>query len=144
MPREGTRSATGNSKPRVFPVVDTTPVIKRAKAVKKKAEPQPKKEKAPAVKTSKPVGVKKRAAPKKESGVAKKVKAAAKKVEKKADKKEKVMTLPSYPRRVALQKDIHPVLYREHGGDGPTPHRSILSEVKPKAAPKKKEPVVAK
>ncbi|KAK0629016.1 hypothetical protein B0T17DRAFT_174260 [Bombardia bombarda] len=67
MAREGTRSATGNSKPRVFPVVDTTPAIKRTtkpKTVKKVAEPKPVK--------AKPVGVTKKA-PKKEPTVVKKV-----------------------------------------------------------------------
>lgn len=71
MAREGTRSATGNSKPRVFPVVDTEPAVKRTtkpKVVKKVAEPKPTSRAA-----AKPVGVtKKKAAPKKE-GVAKKV-----------------------------------------------------------------------
>ena len=71
MPREGTRSATGNSKPRVFPVVDTAPAVKRTTA-------KPKTTKAPATtktKTAaKPTGVtKKKADPKKESTVAKKV-----------------------------------------------------------------------
>ncbi|KAI6375409.1 hypothetical protein MCOR25_002975 [Pyricularia grisea] len=31
MPREGTRSATGNSRPRVFQTVDTAPTINRRK-----------------------------------------------------------------------------------------------------------------
>jgi hypothetical protein len=69
MPREGTRSQTGNAKPRVFPVVDTAPAVKRTtkpKAPKKAAAPKP-------AKAAKPTGVtKKKAAPKKE-GVAKKV-----------------------------------------------------------------------
>ena len=85
MPREGTRSATGNSKPRVFPVVDTAPAVKRT------VKPKPKKEAAPkvaAAKGAKPVGVtKKKAAPKKESAVAKKVKAVAKETKKKVEKK---------------------------------------------------------
>lgn len=72
MAREGTRSATGNSKPRVFPVVDTEPAVKRTtkpKVVKKVAEPKPTSRAA-----AKPVGVtKKKAAPKKEAGVVKKV-----------------------------------------------------------------------
>jgi len=71
MAREGTRSATGNSKPRVFPIVDTEPAVKRTnkpKVVKKVAEPKP------AARAAKPTGVtKKKAAPKKETGVAKKV-----------------------------------------------------------------------
>lgn len=72
MAREGTRSATGNSKPRVFPVIDTEPAVKRTtkpKVVKKVAEPKPTSRAA-----AKPVGVtKKKAAPKKEAGVVKKV-----------------------------------------------------------------------
>jgi hypothetical protein len=71
MPREGTRSATGNSKPRVFPTVDTAPAVKRTTA-----KPKTVKKPAPAAKAkaAKPTGVtKKKAAPKKESGVAKKV-----------------------------------------------------------------------
>lgn len=69
MVREGTRSQTGNSKPRVLPVVDTAPAIKRTTkprtaAAKKKTE----------AKGAKPTGVtKKKAAPKKENGAAKKV-----------------------------------------------------------------------
>ncbi|KAI1420356.1 hypothetical protein F5Y12DRAFT_133584 [Xylaria sp. FL1777] len=81
MPREGTRSATGNSRPRVFQAVDTAPAIKRTtkpKAKKPAAEPS--------VKPVKPAGVtKKKTAPKKDGAVAK-VKAATKKVEAKAKK----------------------------------------------------------
>jgi len=67
MPREGTRSQTGNAKPRVFPIVDTAPAVKRTTKAKVAA---PK----PAAKAAKPTGVtKKKAAPKKESGVVKKV-----------------------------------------------------------------------
>lgn len=69
MPREGTRSATGNSKPRVFPVVDTAPAVKRT-AKPKKAAPAPK------AKAAKPVGVTKKKAPAKKEGVAKKVRTA--------------------------------------------------------------------
>lgn len=70
MAREGTRSSTGNAKPRVIPVVDTAPVIKRTKTTKKKVVPESKAKKAAA----KPAA-KKRGAPKKETaaGVAKKV-----------------------------------------------------------------------
>lgn len=65
MAREGTRSATGNSKPRVFQTVDTAPAIAR----KPRAKPATTTKKAGA----KPTGVtKKTAAPKKESTVAKK------------------------------------------------------------------------
>lgn len=60
MAREGTRSATGSSTPRVFQQVDTAPTIKRKPATKKAG--------------AKPTGVtKKTAAPKKESSVVKKV-----------------------------------------------------------------------
>jgi hypothetical protein len=80
MPREGTRSQTGNSKPRVFPVIDTAPASSRKKTTK------PKKKVADVAKAKKPTGVTKKKAPaKKEPGVVKKVKAAVKKVEKKAE-----------------------------------------------------------
>ncbi|RYC60773.1 hypothetical protein CHU98_g5446 [Xylaria longipes] len=63
MPREGTRSATGNSRPRVFQTVDTAPAIKRTtkpKAKKPVAEP--------GVKPVKPTGVtKKKRGPKKDA-----------------------------------------------------------------------------
>ncbi|KAG6361787.1 hypothetical protein INS49_010016 [Diaporthe citri] len=73
MAREGTRSATGSSTPRVFQQVDTAPTIKRKPATKKAG--------------AKPTGVtKKTAAPKKESSVVKKVKAAVKKTEAKVKK----------------------------------------------------------
>jgi hypothetical protein len=67
MARE-TRSATGNSKPRVVPVIDTAPTIKR-KAAPKKAAPKAE------AKGAKPTGVTKKKAPKKETPVAKKVRA---------------------------------------------------------------------
>jgi hypothetical protein len=71
MAREGTRSATGNSKPRVFPVVDTAPAVKRTTTTKPKTTKTTTATKKAA---AKPTGVtKKKAAPKKESGVAKKV-----------------------------------------------------------------------
>lgn len=35
MAREGTRSATGNSKPRIFQTIDTTPAVKRTAKPKK-------------------------------------------------------------------------------------------------------------
>lgn len=67
MPREGTRSATGNSRPRVFATVDTEPAIKRTT--------KPKAKKPAAESTTnpvKPTGVtKKKVAPKKEGAVAK-------------------------------------------------------------------------
>jgi hypothetical protein len=62
MARE-TRSQTGNSKPRVVPVIDTAPTIKRRAAAKPKTE----------TKGAKPTGVTKKKAPAKESGAAKKV-----------------------------------------------------------------------
>ncbi|KAI1758009.1 hypothetical protein F4782DRAFT_6903 [Xylaria castorea] len=80
MPREGTRSATGNSRPRVFQTVDTAPAIKRT------TKPKTKKPVAePGVKPVKPAGVTKKRAPKKD-GAVEKVKTAAKKVEAKAKK----------------------------------------------------------
>ncbi|KLU86703.1 hypothetical protein MAPG_05715 [Magnaporthiopsis poae ATCC 64411] len=94
MAREGTRSATGNSKPRVFPVVDTAPTITRKKTTKPKKTPA-----APATGTKpvagakgpKPTGVTKRkATPKLEGGAAKK--AVASKAEDKLDKAAKVPT----------------------------------------------------
>jgi hypothetical protein len=66
MARE-TRSQTGNAKPRVIPVVDTAPTIKRKPATKKKAAAKTE------AKGAKPVGVTKKKAPKKETGAAKKV-----------------------------------------------------------------------
>ncbi|KAK8859662.1 hypothetical protein PGQ11_010396 [Apiospora arundinis] len=78
MAREGTRSATGNSKPRVFETVDTAPAIKRTtkpKTVKKPVAEST----APA---AKPAGVKK--TPAKKNGVAAKVKAAVSKAAGKA------------------------------------------------------------
>jgi hypothetical protein len=65
MARE-TRSQTGNAKPRVIPVVDTAPTIKRKPAAKKAAAKTE-------AKGAKPAGVTKKKAPKKESGAAKKV-----------------------------------------------------------------------
>ncbi|KAI1177109.1 hypothetical protein F4777DRAFT_543799 [Nemania sp. FL0916] len=67
MPREGTRSATGNSRPRVFQTVDTAPAIKRT------TKPRAKKTSAePVVKPVKPAGVtKKKPASKKDAAVTK-------------------------------------------------------------------------
>lgn len=65
MAREGTRSATGNSKPRVFQVVDTAPAVKRTTKPKKDAAKSE-------AKGAKPTGVtKKKAAPKKETAAKK-------------------------------------------------------------------------
>ncbi|KAI0846439.1 hypothetical protein F5Y00DRAFT_145637 [Daldinia vernicosa] len=89
MPREGTRSATGNSKPRVFQTVDTAPAIKRTTKPRVKRSPTASTKPVPKVKAAKPTGVtkKKSTAPKKD-GVATKVKAAVKKAEEKVDKVE--------------------------------------------------------
>lgn len=81
MAREGTRSATGNSRPRVFPTVpetSTTTTKKRATA-NTGAKRGPKK--ATTVKTSKPVGVTKKKAPAKKTSVATKAKGVVKKAE---------------------------------------------------------------
>jgi hypothetical protein len=56
MARE-TRSQTGNSKPRVVPVVDTAPTITRKAATKKKAVPKAE------AKGAKPTGVTKKKSP---------------------------------------------------------------------------------
>lgn len=64
MARE-TRSATGNSKPRVIPVIDTAPTITRKPATKKKAVPKRE------AKGAKPTGVTKKRVPKKDGAVAK-------------------------------------------------------------------------
>jgi hypothetical protein len=66
MAREGTRSQTGHSAPRVFHQIDTAPAVVRKKSTKPKA----KKPAAP-VKGSKPTGVAKKPAAKKASPVAK-------------------------------------------------------------------------
>lgn len=70
MAREGTRSATGNSKPRVFDTVDTAPAIKRT--TKPKTATTPKEPVAPKVKGAKPAGVTKKT-PAKKDGVGAKV-----------------------------------------------------------------------
>lgn len=59
MPREGTRSQTGNAKPRVFSTVETAPVIKRAKATAAKVTGKSTKP-AAKPKTAKPTGVTKK------------------------------------------------------------------------------------
>src|SRR5687768_15331689 len=66
MPREGTRSQTGNANPRVFQTVDTAPVITRKKTTTKKTA-------APAAKGAKPAGVTKKKAPAKKPSTATKV-----------------------------------------------------------------------
>lgn len=69
MAREGTRSQTGHSKPRVFSVVDTAPAVKRTTKPKTTKAAAPK----ATAKGAKPTGVTKKKAPKKEGTVAKKV-----------------------------------------------------------------------
>ncbi|KAK4127271.1 hypothetical protein N657DRAFT_202668 [Parathielavia appendiculata] len=81
MARE-TRSQTGNAKPRVIPVIDTAPTIKRKPATKQAATKTE-------AKAAKPAGVTKKKAPKKETSAAKKVKAAVKKTAKKVGATEK-------------------------------------------------------
>ncbi|KAI0129738.1 hypothetical protein BJ170DRAFT_286043 [Xylariales sp. AK1849] len=84
MAREGTRSATGNSKPRVFQTIDTEPTIKRTTKPKTEKEPV-----AAKVKAAKPAGVTKKKAPAaKKEGVGAKVKAAVGKATGKAEKAE--------------------------------------------------------
>ncbi|KDN66190.1 hypothetical protein CSUB01_11494 [Colletotrichum sublineola] len=75
MAREGTRSQTGNSKPRVFPVVDTAPVRKQNTAAPATAKKPKTTTSSAASKAAKPVGVtkKKAAATKKGPSVATKV-----------------------------------------------------------------------
>jgi len=68
MPREGTRSATGNARPRVFQTVDTAPAIKRTTKPKAKAPAA-----EPTVKPVKPAGVTKKKAVPKKDGVGAKV-----------------------------------------------------------------------
>ncbi|KAI1338919.1 hypothetical protein F5Y15DRAFT_416678 [Xylariaceae sp. FL0016] len=85
MPREGTRSATGNSKPRVFQQVDTEPTIKRAVKPKAKKSPPVSEKAATKVKAAKPAGVtKKKSTPKESAGA--KVKEIVKKTEHKVKK----------------------------------------------------------
>jgi len=82
MAREGTRSATGNSRPRVFPTVPetTTTTTKKRATANTGAKRGPKK--ATTTKASKPVGVtKKKAAPAKKTSVATKAKGVVKKAE---------------------------------------------------------------
>ncbi|KAF3798098.1 hypothetical protein GCG54_00004003 [Colletotrichum gloeosporioides] len=83
MAREGTRSQTGNSKPRVFPVIDTAPVRKpRSSTTTTTAADKPKKSTSATSAAAKPVGItkKKAATTKKEPTVAQKAKSVAKSV----------------------------------------------------------------
>ncbi|RDW66213.1 hypothetical protein BP6252_09848 [Coleophoma cylindrospora] len=76
----GTRSSTGNSKPRIFPTVSepTTAAPKKRATANTGAKRGPKK--APATKAAKPVGVTKKV-PVKKTSVATKAKGVVKKVE---------------------------------------------------------------
>ncbi|RDL41836.1 Uncharacterized protein BP5553_01815 [Venustampulla echinocandica] len=81
MAREGTRSATGNSRPRVFPTVPetTTTTTKKRATANTGAKRGPKK--ATATKGGKPAGVTKKAAPAKKPSAATKAKGLVKKAE---------------------------------------------------------------
>ncbi|KUJ20492.1 uncharacterized protein LY89DRAFT_682216 [Mollisia scopiformis] len=80
MAREGTRSATGNSRPRVFPTVPVTETTTKKRATANTgAKRGPK---TTTTKAAKPTGVtKKKAAPAKKTSVADKAKGVVKKVE---------------------------------------------------------------
>lgn len=82
MAREGTRSQTGNSKPRVFPVIDTAPVRKPRSSSTTTTADKPKKSTSATSAAAKPVGItkKKAATTKKEPTVAQKAKSVAKSV----------------------------------------------------------------
>ncbi|ETS78329.1 hypothetical protein PFICI_10391 [Pestalotiopsis fici W106-1] len=80
MAREGTRSATGNSKPRIFQTIDTQPAVKRTTKPKKTPTTATTTTKEPItakIKGAKPAGVSK---PAKKESVGAKVKATASKV----------------------------------------------------------------
>ncbi|KAH8808459.1 hypothetical protein F5884DRAFT_857990 [Xylogone sp. PMI_703] len=81
MAREGTRSATGHSRPRIFSVPETAPPTKRRTATNTKAKGGAKK--ATAEKGTKPAGITKvkKAASTKKAPITAKAKAVAKKVE---------------------------------------------------------------
>ncbi|TLS24867.1 hypothetical protein PpBr36_08609 [Pyricularia pennisetigena] len=90
MPREGTRSATGNSRPRVFQTIDTAPAVTRKKPATARTKKAPSagadsateaKTRAKAATGPKSTGVtKKKAAPKKATAGSK-AKAAVNKAE---------------------------------------------------------------
>jgi hypothetical protein len=83
MAREGTRSQTGHSKPRVFTNVETGPTIKRTKpAASRKTKAVPR--------AGKPVGVTKKAAPAKKPSVAAKAKGVVRAAKEKVAPKPKV------------------------------------------------------
>ncbi|KAM0276057.1 hypothetical protein ACHAQH_007143 [Verticillium albo-atrum] len=102
MAREGTRSQTGHSKPRIFETVDTAPVTQRKKTTTTKPAAK-KATAAPATKGSKPTGVTKKTAPKKDGPVAK-AKSTANKVEKKVEKKVE----EAKPKKTATTKTTKP------------------------------------
>ncbi|TAQ87185.1 hypothetical protein B7494_g4499 [Chlorociboria aeruginascens] len=81
MAREGTRSATGNSKPRIFPTVTETPATTTKKRATANSGVKRGPKKATTVKASKPTGVTKKKAPAKKTNVATKAKGVVKKVE---------------------------------------------------------------
>ncbi|KAM0816899.1 hypothetical protein AB5N19_02701 [Seiridium cardinale] len=100
MAREGTRSATGNSKPRVFETVDTQPAIKRT--TKPKATTT-KDTTATKVKGAKPAGVTKKTPAKKE-GAGAKAKAAVSKVTAKAKGEETKAKKAAKPKTTTTTK----------------------------------------
>jgi hypothetical protein len=73
MAREGTRSATGNSKPRIFQSIDTAPAIKRTTKPKTKKTAPKKESLVDKIKSVKPAGVTKKKAPAKKESVGAKV-----------------------------------------------------------------------
>ncbi|KAI1846382.1 hypothetical protein JX266_007587 [Neoarthrinium moseri] len=100
MAREGTRSATGNSKPRVFQTVDTAPTIKRTTKPKTASTTDTA---ATKVKAAKPAGVTKKKAPAKKEGVGAKVKAAVSKVTGKAKGEETKAKKAAKPKTTAAK-----------------------------------------
>ncbi|KAL1869690.1 hypothetical protein VTK73DRAFT_3027 [Phialemonium thermophilum] len=94
MAREGTRSQTGHSKPRVFSVIDTAPTIKRSKPKKKATKKESPLAKITNGKLGKPTGVTKKKATKKDVSTTQKVKDAVKKTVKKVEKDIKSVDKP--------------------------------------------------
>ncbi|KAI9051174.1 hypothetical protein LZ554_005276 [Drepanopeziza brunnea f. sp. 'monogermtubi'] len=80
MAREGTRQATGNARPRIFPTVPEVTIAapKKKTTMNIGAKRGPK---AATTKTSKPVGITKKVAPAKKTAVANKLKGVVKKTE---------------------------------------------------------------
>ncbi|KAI6714598.1 hypothetical protein JHW43_002862 [Diplocarpon mali] len=81
MAREGTRQATGNAKPRIFPAVTEGATVTFKKRVTANAGTKTGPKKAITTKAAKPVGVTKKPAPAKKISVADKVKGVVKKAE---------------------------------------------------------------